>query len=190
MRHRLDAEAYSAQLGVSKFLTPSMADPESLISRFNSSTSFSHKVLLTDDPRLARAANTSYMPVVWLVDPADKSAVQSKHSPKSYKTVHRVSRRCGWRTLEAALNRCADSTTSADGSEAADSLDPLNGLTRREREVLALVGQGMSVRECAEALSIAESTIDNHKYRLMKKLGVKKSLELIRIALRNGVIEL
>ena len=63
----------------------------------------------------------------------------------------------------------------------------LLGLTPRERQVLELIAQGLSVRECAAALKIAESTVDNHKSRLMKKVGVRKSTDLVRFAFRVGV---
>ncbi|MEM6329051.1 MAG: LuxR C-terminal-related transcriptional regulator [Planctomycetota bacterium] len=61
-------------------------------------------------------------------------------------------------------------------------------LTQREREVFEAIAAGNSVRDCAQALHIAESTVDNHKSRLMKKLGVRKSVELVRLAFRLGVV--
>lgn len=66
----------------------------------------------------------------------------------------------------------------------------LGKLTRRELEVLRLVGHGKSIAECAEALGVAPSTIGNHKYRLMRKLDVRNSLQLLRIALRHGLAEI
>ncbi len=66
----------------------------------------------------------------------------------------------------------------------------LDSLTKRELDILQLVGKGMSVRDMAEHLQLAESTIGNHKYRLMKKLDAKTSLELLRIAVRCGLADL
>lgn len=63
----------------------------------------------------------------------------------------------------------------------------LASLTRRERQVLELIAGGGSVKEGAESLHIAVSTFDNHKSRLMKKVGVRKSSELIRFAFRLGL---
>ncbi|MEM6798157.1 MAG: response regulator transcription factor [Planctomycetota bacterium] len=60
-------------------------------------------------------------------------------------------------------------------------------LTPREQQVLELIAGGASVRDCAHTLEIAESTVDNHKSRLMKKLGVRKSVELVRFAFRIGI---
>ena len=62
-------------------------------------------------------------------------------------------------------------------------------LTRREIEVLKLVALGHSVKHSAELLDIAPSTLDNHKSNLMKKLGLHKSLDLVRFAVREGLIE-
>lgn len=87
-----------------------------------------------------------------------------------------------------------DAITSAGGPRpaSAPTVSPadrqrLCSLTRREQQVLEQIAGGASVRECAEALGIAESTVDNHKSRLMKKLGVRKSSELVRFAFRVGI---
>ncbi len=61
-------------------------------------------------------------------------------------------------------------------------------LTPREIEVLKLVAMGNSVKTCAEMLDLAPSTIDNHKARLMKKLGIHKALDLTRLAIREGLV--
>ncbi len=62
-------------------------------------------------------------------------------------------------------------------------------LSKREQEVLKLLALGLSVRECAEKLNIAASTVDNHKTRLMKKLDVHKSTQLVHLAIRDGLVE-
>ena len=61
-------------------------------------------------------------------------------------------------------------------------------LTPRELEVLKLIALGHSVKHCAELLDLAPSTVDNHKSRLMKKLGVHKALDLTRLAVREGLV--
>lgn len=63
-------------------------------------------------------------------------------------------------------------------------------LTAREIEVLQLVALGHSVKHCAELLKLAPSTVDNHKSRLMKKLGIHKSLDLTRLAIREGLVSI
>jgi DNA-binding NarL/FixJ family response regulator len=61
-------------------------------------------------------------------------------------------------------------------------------LTRRELEVLVLLAQGLSVKGCAEQLRIRPSTADNHKSRLMRKLGVHKVVDLVHLAIREGLL--
>jgi DNA-binding NarL/FixJ family response regulator len=63
-------------------------------------------------------------------------------------------------------------------------------LTTRELEVLKLLAVGRSVRDCAQHLHLSESTIDNHKTRLMKKLQIHKVTELTHVAIRDGLIAL
>lgn len=62
-------------------------------------------------------------------------------------------------------------------------------LTQRELDVLMRVAQGDSVREVAEKLKLSESTVDNHKSKLMKKLCVHKVSQLTRLAIREGLID-
>lgn len=66
----------------------------------------------------------------------------------------------------------------------------LSALTDRERQVMRLLAEGSSVKQCSAMLEIAESTVENHKARLMKKLGVHKSSELALRAVRDGLISL
>jgi DNA-binding NarL/FixJ family response regulator len=67
-------------------------------------------------------------------------------------------------------------------------LPSVSQLTNRELEVMRLLAQGQSVRDCASKLNLAESTIDNHKSRLMRKLHVHKAAELTHVAIRDGLI--
>ena len=65
---------------------------------------------------------------------------------------------------------------------------PHDALTDREREILNLVAAGHSNREIAQILNISEHTVHNHRARLMEKLGVHNRLELLKYALRQGII--
>lgn len=69
-----------------------------------------------------------------------------------------------------------------------DDVSGLSRLTNREMQVLRRLAVGQSVRQCAESLRLSPSTVDNHKVRLMKKLGVHKSVELVHAAIRMGVV--
>jgi len=63
-------------------------------------------------------------------------------------------------------------------------------LTPREREVLKLIAVGKSSKQVAVELGIAFRTAVCHRYRLYQKLKVHTSVELTRVALRMGLIEL
>lgn len=70
-----------------------------------------------------------------------------------------------------------------------DSPDPFALLSAREREVLHLIAEGLSAKEVATELSISTKTVEAHRTSLMRKLGVRKATELVRYALRHGLIE-
>ena len=65
---------------------------------------------------------------------------------------------------------------------------PLQTLTQRETELLTLLAQGLTLKQCSQQMGISVNTVDNHKTRLMRKLGVHKSVELARLAVREGLI--
>jgi DNA-binding NarL/FixJ family response regulator len=71
----------------------------------------------------------------------------------------------------------------------ARSNEPFSVLSTREREVLHLIAEGMSAKEVASELSISTKTVEAHRTSLMRKLGVRKATELVRYALRHGLIE-
>jgi DNA-binding NarL/FixJ family response regulator len=61
-------------------------------------------------------------------------------------------------------------------------------LTPRQREVLKLISEGMTMKEIAVELNISTRTAESHKYEMMQALGVETTAELIRYALRLGLI--
>jgi DNA-binding NarL/FixJ family response regulator len=63
------------------------------------------------------------------------------------------------------------------------------GLTRREREVLALVAHGYTNRAVAEHLVLAESTVQEHVSNILSKLGVKNRVEATLWAVKHGIVE-
>ena len=72
-------------------------------------------------------------------------------------------------------------------SPAADSYDTL---TRREREVLQLAAEGLTSNELANRLTISPRTAETHRAHIMKKLGLRGQTELVRYALRRGLLPL
>ena len=72
-------------------------------------------------------------------------------------------------------------------------LDPNDGarleaLTRREREVLALLADGHTTQEVSDALSISVMTVQSHVKNVLAKLGVHSKVEAIRFAWRSGAL--
>ncbi len=64
----------------------------------------------------------------------------------------------------------------------------INNLTPRQREVLRLVAEGRSAREIGSLLRISSRTVEYHKYRLMEDLNLRTSAELIRFAIKHGIV--
>ena len=67
-------------------------------------------------------------------------------------------------------------------------LDPYETLTNREREVLQMVSEGLSTPEIARRLSISPRTAELHRGRMMNKLGLRNQTDLIRYALKRGIL--
>ena len=67
--------------------------------------------------------------------------------------------------------------------------EPFSTLSAREREVLHLIADGLSAKEIASKLGISTKTVEAHRTSLMRKLGARKATELVRYALRHGLVE-
>jgi len=61
-------------------------------------------------------------------------------------------------------------------------------LTSRQREVLQLLAEGMSMKEAAGVLNVAPRTVATHKYQLMQQLNLKTTAELIQYAVKHGIV--
>jgi DNA-binding NarL/FixJ family response regulator len=66
--------------------------------------------------------------------------------------------------------------------------DSAHRLTARQREVLQLLAEGRSAKEVAAALKISTRTAEVHKARILETLGLGTTAELVRYAIRNGLI--
>ncbi len=64
-----------------------------------------------------------------------------------------------------------------------------DGLTEREREILTLIAQGFSNQQIAEKLYISIKTVQTHRAHVLEKLGLHDRTELVRYAIRKGLIE-
>ena len=68
------------------------------------------------------------------------------------------------------------------------SRDPYEQLTDRERDVFKLVAEGYTTQEIADMLVISPKTVEGHKTNLMAKLGIHNRIDLVKYALRKGII--
>jgi DNA-binding NarL/FixJ family response regulator len=64
-------------------------------------------------------------------------------------------------------------------------IDPYESLTDRERDVFQLIVEGMTNAQVGTVLAISPKTVDNHRTRLMEKLGLHSVAELVRYAAKN-----
>lgn len=67
-------------------------------------------------------------------------------------------------------------------------VDPLETLTRREREVFDLVIRGQTNAEIAEQLGLGRRTVETHRAHMMRKLNLESQADVIRFALRRGLL--
>src|SRR5688500_13096180 len=94
----------------------------------------------------------------------------------------RASERCGpCLSPEAQRALIMDVLGREDSSQAE--------LTPREEEVVKLVAEAHTNREIAELLTLSEKTVENHRSNAMRKLGMRDRVELVRYAIRRGLIE-
>lgn len=91
----------------------------------------------------------------------------------------------GRRYLSATLSEWA---INALVTKPADDADPLHSLTQRERMVLQLAAEGLSNAEVAEKLFISPRTAETHRTNLLRKLGLQNQTDLVRFAIRKGLI--
>ena len=63
-----------------------------------------------------------------------------------------------------------------------------DALTARQFEVLRLIAEGRSMKQAAAALSVSPRTVAFHKYRMMRQLQLRTNADLMRFAIRHGVV--
>lgn len=90
----------------------------------------------------------------------------------------------GRRYFSAAV---AERAIAALSQPSAD--DPLAGLSPRERQIMEMVVRGHSSATIGEALHLSAATVNTYRSRLMAKLGVHDVASLVRVAVREGIID-
>ncbi len=67
--------------------------------------------------------------------------------------------------------------------------DPIDLLTSREREVLQMIAEGKTNKEIATVLNLSVYTVDAHRGRIMEKLNMHSATDLVRFAVRAGLVD-
>jgi two-component system response regulator FixJ len=68
-----------------------------------------------------------------------------------------------------------------------DAVERINRLTEREKQILALITDGKLNKVTAHILGISQRTVENHRLRLMEKVGVKSPAQLVRLTILAGI---
>jgi DNA-binding NarL/FixJ family response regulator len=72
---------------------------------------------------------------------------------------------------------------------ASGSADPEDPLTPRELEVVKLIAEAYTNRQIADTLKLSEKTVESHRANVLSKLGMRDRVELVRYAIRRGLVE-
>ena len=89
-------------------------------------------------------------------------------------------------TKNTAIAIAIEPTTNAPSNALTSGLAELSA---REREVMALTAEGFSSREIGEKLFVSPKTVDTYRARIMEKLGLNHRSELVRFALKVGLLK-
>src|SRR6185312_605766 len=68
------------------------------------------------------------------------------------------------------------------------SSNPVDSLTKREKEILALIAQGLTDKEIADIVFLSSLTVITHRKNILSKLGLKNKVEITRFAMENNLI--
>jgi DNA-binding NarL/FixJ family response regulator len=66
---------------------------------------------------------------------------------------------------------------------------PAEDLTPRELEVVKLIAEANTNRQIADALKLSEKTVESHRANVLAKLGMRDRVEVVRYAIRRGLVE-
>ncbi|NVM57184.1 MAG: response regulator transcription factor [Desulfobacterales bacterium] len=92
--------------------------------------------------------------------------------------------------LDSSLSRkVVKRLTEFPGTEAKITNGRYEALTPREQQVMRLLAEGLSTKEIAEKLFISRKTVENHRANIMNKLDLHTTMELVRYAVRLGLID-
>ena len=110
----------------------------------------------------------------------DRLVTECGKTEAAIRTLHAGGALLDPNVAATVMQEVARGSATAPGAEA---------LTRREREVLALLARGMSNRELAGALFVSEKTIKTHVSNILMKLGVHDRTQAALLAVREGLVD-
>ncbi len=105
------------------------------------------------------------------------SAIEQVHQGQEY-----LSKSIPNTILMKFINKSRDGSLNDDNK--------LSMLTKRELEILKHIAEGMHYKEIGDKLYISARTVETHKNNIMQKLGLNSTIELVKYAIKNRVIEL
>lgn len=159
-----------------------LSDPESLkllpsVKKRNADT----RVLIMapyDDPRLVKAAFKAG---------ADGYMLKSGTSDELLAAIEKLAE--GETYMSKTLNFIASNGSGINGDLPVEELFARRfQLTKREVEIMRLIGQALSNKEIADRLFISDQTVSVHRKNIMRKLGVKSTANLIKIAFEYHLV--
>ena len=102
--------------------------------------------------------------------------------------IRKVARRAEFAFGPKVKARCKPKKSAKRGQVEAPTTR-LDALSPRELEILRMIGRGMTRAQIAETLCRSAKTIDGHREHIMEKLDIRDRGELVRFAIREGLVE-
>ncbi len=139
--------------------------------------------------------------------PDIKCVVLSMHTSDEYVAAALRAGACAYLSKSASSEELLQALESARAGEhylhpsitgsvvdmlrnSAELTSPLDVLSARQREVLKLLAEGCGTREIAEKLSLSTKTVETHRAQLMERLDLRTVPDLVKFAIRQGLVEL
>jgi DNA-binding NarL/FixJ family response regulator len=94
------------------------------------------------------------------------------------------------KTVRKVLQEHMDTLTMGDLADVREVQNGIVKLTVREKEIFALLADGLTPKEIAKRLCISRKTVETHKYNIMEKLEVSSVAQLTKIAIKKNLIEI
>ncbi len=148
------------------------------------------------DLALPNGSSLRALEMLRLAAPATRVVVMSVDDVPGFAQRALAAGASGYVLKDRAVEELADAVRAAARGDCflsgavSDRLDSLTGgdLSRRETEVLRLIALGYTSVEIAAKLHLSPRTIETHRARIHRKLGVRRRSELVQYALRHGLM--